>query len=291
MATDLAIYSALNNAPIIEFDDSGSIEDDIIFVLNIEGLDPVQASINGLDSGSDDGVDLTSPSVGSRNIVITLYPNPDYNSWTFRSIRKALYKYFTPKSFVHLVFTNDEVGEVYIDGIVESVSGNPFTKNPEFVTSIICPKPYFVSTETKTVEHEVSAPDTWEDNNTREVIEIDGNIEIGFKLRITEGFNSDIIIQVGRSLDPNVPPEQTFRLHLDSTGKLIEVNSVKGQRSIRSIDPDTGVYSNIMGSLLSSSVWPTLLPGTNVIAVTSADNISLGGATWKIDYIEKYGAI
>ena len=42
-------------------------------------------------------------------------------------------------------FYSDDMGPVEISGIVESVEINSFSKDPEFIVSIICPDPYFTA--------------------------------------------------------------------------------------------------------------------------------------------------
>jgi len=141
--TEVKVYSSWRSGPTLVLDPDGRAETDLIQISNIDGLDPVKASVNTSPYGSVDGASYTGSSVLSRNIVLTLKLNPDWNTWTYEKIRRLIYSYFMPKLITRLVFYSDDMIPVEILGIVESASVNPFSKDPEILVSIVCPNPYF----------------------------------------------------------------------------------------------------------------------------------------------------
>ena len=125
MLTELKAYSSWRSAPTMLLN-GGRAETDLIQIRDIQGLDPVKASINTSPFGSVDGASYVGSSVLSRNIVLTLHPNPDWDDWTYEGLRRLIYSYFMPKRNTKLVFYSDDMIPVEISGIVEDVQVNPF---------------------------------------------------------------------------------------------------------------------------------------------------------------------
>ena len=72
MLTEVKAYSSWRSAPTLPLSDSGRAETDLIQIRNIDGLDPVKASVNTSPFGSVDGASYVGSSVESRNIVLTI---------------------------------------------------------------------------------------------------------------------------------------------------------------------------------------------------------------------------
>jgi hypothetical protein len=130
--TEVKAYSSWASAPTLLLDQDGRPETDLVQIRNIEGLEPVKASVNTSLFGSVDGAAYTGSSVSSRNIVLTIHPNPDWHTWKYEDLRKLIYSYFMTKKPVRLVFYSDEDSPVEIFGIVESVDNSIFSKDQEF---------------------------------------------------------------------------------------------------------------------------------------------------------------
>ena len=94
MLTQIKAYSSLQSAPTLYLSEIGRAESDLIQIRNIEGLDPVVASVGTAPYGASDGEAYVGSSVLSRNIVLTLHPNPDWNTWSHEALRRLLYAYF-----------------------------------------------------------------------------------------------------------------------------------------------------------------------------------------------------
>jgi hypothetical protein len=279
------VYSTLGTAAELTINDSGPVDDDFIQVKDIQGLDPVKAGIDTVAAATRDGLISLNADVASRNIVMTLRPNPDWNSWSPEGLRSFIYSYFIPKNTIKLIFDSDEYGLVTISGIVESCDANPFSKDPEFIISLICEDPYFTAVNPVTVHSSIISPEDF--GSSAADVSLDGTVPIGFSADIAHGTLTTVWIQVESpstsifTLAP-VPPA--------SSGVKIQVGSIPGQKYVRLVDTATGAFTNILKNLVFGSVWPFLQPGDNKIAVMGA-GASGSGFSWDLTYYEKYGGI
>lgn len=282
MLTKVQVYSSQPSASVLAFDENGRAEIDLIQITDISGLDPVEATVNTSSLGDVDGAAYIGTEVPDRNIVLTLRPNPDYSNWTFDRLRRFIYSYFMPRASVKLVFYNDEVPDfpVEINGIVEHVGANPFSKDPEFLVSIVCPDPYFTSTKGETISGSISGGMNLVD------VPNAGNIPIGVYLKVdyeSASTPANLKVQVQNSLvvsDFNVE-------NLNTNNVYFEMNSKAMQKFVREVDLGSGVISNRLSEIKEGSVWPVLQPGSNKLGVT----IDSGSASWEMTYFERYGGI
>ncbi len=286
MITEVKAYSAWNSAPILPLDVNGRAETDLIQIRNIDGLDPVKASVNTSLYGSIDGESYTGSSVPKRNIVLTIKANPNWDDWTYESLRKLVYQYFMPKLATRLVFYMDDMDPVEISGIVESCENNMFSKDPEILVSIVCPDPYFTA-----VDAIVLTGQTVEDDATPTVIEYEGNIEAGFKLKVTWVNNpapSLLSVQMG---DLGVPGTSYINVEatIDNT-KYFEMNTVQMKKYIRSVNVLTGAITNLLSkvSAQQGDMWAVLTPGENELSVITH---SAEVQDWELSYYARYGGL
>ena len=282
MLTEVKAYSSWQSAPTLPLSDPGRAETDLIQIRNINGLDPVKASVNTSPLGSVDGESYVGTSVPKRNIVLTLHPNPNWKEWTYESLRRLVYSYFMPKSPTRLVFYSDDMPPVEISGIVESCEVNPFSPDPEILVSIICPDPYFTA-----LDPEVITGQTIRTGGTVHHIDYDGTIEAGIYVQVTfvsGAAPTSIGIQVG---DP------TISYFLIETGvdssKYIEMSSLPMQKYVQAIDMTTGVISNLLSkvTIQEGSGWPTLQPGEQDFYVITDQGVQ----DWELVYFERFGGL
>ncbi len=90
-------------------------------VRDIDGLDPVEATIVSSSFANQDGEQFQTSRRAKRNIVLKLGYDPDYVTTTVRQLRKALYNFFMPKSDVSFRFYSDDMPAVDIQGKIESM--------------------------------------------------------------------------------------------------------------------------------------------------------------------------
>src|SRR5262245_38075871 len=111
----------------LELDDATSG----FIVQDIDGLDPVKATIVSSTFANLDGAQFQSSKREPRNIVMTLGLEPDYINQSVRDLRSALYPFFMPKSFISMRFFMSDGLTVDISGYVESMETSLFSKARE----------------------------------------------------------------------------------------------------------------------------------------------------------------
>lgn len=277
MLTTVRAYSAWESVEKLLLDDDGRAETDFLQIQDISGLGPVKADINTSPFGSLDGDSFAGSSVGSRNIVLTIRPNPNWMTWTYEKLRRLLYTYFMPKLQVRLVFETDEIPPVEIYGYVEHIEPSIFSKDGEVQVSVICPYPYF-SAVTPTVINGISTDAPLE-------IDYDGSIETAVNVEVTRSSGATptlVSIQIG---DPAL---SYFRVTagVDAT-KYLVMNSVPGQKYVQNVSVSDGVITNLLAKVAEGSQWPTLKLGANDFSVTA----DAGVQDWKLTFYKLYGGL
>ena len=282
MLTEIKAYSSWRSAPSLPLSENGRAESDLIQVRNITGLDPVKASVNTTPYGAIDGASFTGSSVTTRNIVLTLGLNPDWNTWTYELLRSLLYSYFMPKRATRLIFYREEKAPVEIRGIVESAEVNMFSKDPEFNVSIVCPDPYFTSTEETIVRgHSIRA------GGTPVIFDYEGSVETGIYLNVKEFATpapTDISVVIGD------PPTSRFSTYATvSATKYFELNSTPLQKFVQNVDMGSGIITNLLSKvhIQEGSLWPVLQPGEVEFSVVTDQ----GDQEWELVYFERFGGL
>lgn len=235
-------------------------------VIKIEGLTPPATALNFTSLVNLDGSQYNSGRLDNRNIVITivLHGNVEKN-------RINLYKYFPIKKQVRLYFKNDS-RDVYIDGYVESFECDLFELGQKAQISIICPSPYFRSTDTTTIEFA----------NLINLFEFPFAIDeegIPFSELIisnTTYYNTgDIDIGMAITLqaletvtNPTIYNRTTGeQFGLDYTlleGDVITIDTIAGEKSVKL--NRKGEVSNIINSVQQGSKWLQLVSGNNELS-------------------------
>ena len=277
MLTEVKAYSSWRSAPTLQLDVDGRPETDLIQVHNINGLDPVKASVTTSPYGSVDGTSYTGSSVQNRNIVLTLKPNPNWDTWTYENLRRLLYSYFMPKLIIRLVFYSDDMIPVEIYGVVESVDINMFSKEPNLQVSIICPDPYFTALNPTVLSGQ---------NGDLNTFDYNGNVESGIVVKVTHvsGNPTTIGIQLG---DPKVV---YFAVIADVTStKYFEFSSIPMRKYVQNVNIGTGVIDNLLSNVYiqEGSSWPTLQPGENEFKIIT-DN---GVQDYQLIFYERFGGL
>ena len=107
-------------------------------ITSIDGLGPVNATINTTDIATTDGALFNSARVSTRNIVLSVR----YLGTVIEDIRQLSYKYFPVKKKVNLVIETDN-RSLEIEGYVESNEPDIFSKEESAAISIVCAFPFF----------------------------------------------------------------------------------------------------------------------------------------------------
>lgn len=241
-------------------------------IYKITGLQPPAASINSSSNATTDGSTVNSVRVGTRNIVIYIELGGD-----IEESRLELYKIFPIKKNVTLYYKNGR-RDVYIEGRVEVIECDQFTKKQIAQISILCPQPYFKAAEDLvSYFSDISALFSFPFSLAAEGVELSSITRNVRKSIINTGdIESGLIIDlyaVGEVLNP-VIYDVFQRTHIKLmftmiAGDRIVINTNAGAKSITLIRG--GVESNIMGYMLPDSAWLTLGAGDNVFTY-DADN-------------------
>jgi hypothetical protein len=275
--TAFKAYSAWLSAQELPVSDQGRAETDPIQIRDISGLEPVKANVNTTPFGSVDGEAFTGASVPKRNIVITFGLNPDWDTWTIRSLRRLLESYFMPKQATKLEFESDDMSTVQIAGYVESFEPNLFSKDPEIQVSVICPDPYFTAID-PVVATGLSSDEPKE-------IDYSGTIETGFVLEVSfaNGLSPTLItVDTGN----NAPADFSMLASVDAS-KYLMASSVQGKKFVQNVAFADGRTTNLLNAIQPGYFWPTLQPGVNMFDLVS----DVGVQDWQLTYFERFGGL
>jgi hypothetical protein len=246
-------------------------------VREIDGLDPVTASLTSSAMAQLDGAQFQNARRDLRNITMKLGLEPDYVETTVQSLRAGLYSYLLPKLNVQLAFYLDDVLYVTALGQVESFENAMFSADPEVDISILCYDPDFYGVEEQTLNgFTVSNSDT-------ETISYEGTSDTGviFELDVNQTLHNFSVY--------NTTPDNEVQVFNVAgsflSGDILTINSIPGMKSFTL--KRGGVVSSAMAYMDQTSEWITLKNGDNQFRVFAA------GVTipYSVTYTPKFGAI
>ena len=243
------------------------------YVTKVEGLTPPATTINTAKAGIIDGTFFNSASVEERNIVISLTINGD-----IEANRQKLYRIFPRKTACTVYFKNAN-RDVKIQGYVETIESDLFSKREKAQISIICPRPYFE--DLATIYAELAAtlsmfefPFAIEEDNPipfseatdYPIAEImnEGDAEAGciISIEVNDTIQGIKII--------NTSTQQFF--YLDSAfvdHDKITISTISGQMGVTR--ERGGTKTNILNYVGANSTWLRLAPGVNYFTYTIDD--------------------
>lgn len=249
-------------------------------IAEIEGLDPVKASLSSTSYVGVDGERFQSARRDARNIVIKLDLDPDFNPNTFTTLRQDLYSYFMPKAPVKLRFYMTTGLYVDIDGRVEEMSSPLFEQDPTVNISLMCFQPDFIDPNIVQLE------DFTVNDLTTTEIDYPGTVETGvvLTLNITRDVTDITIYNTG---------EDGIAQQLDFTaedgemmlGDELVISSLKGAKGITFTR--AGISKSYLYGRSSQSTWIELMEGINQFRVyAEGDPIP-----YVLEYVVRYGGL
>lgn len=158
MLKKVEVVSDLNGNVLRSFDIADNQGRSEYQITNIEGLDPVSASISSQSYAQDPGAFTTGVKIGGRNIVIHLKLRPVNPNTTIMSLRHSLYRAFEVGNLIWLRLHFDGADTMQILGRVESNTFNPFTPDAVHQISVFCELPYFQSLRRLTLTGDTNTP-------------------------------------------------------------------------------------------------------------------------------------
>lgn len=250
-------------------------------IQDIEGLDPVKATIVSSSFANIDGVQYQSSRREGRTVIIKLDLKPDYISTTVRALRTRLYGYFMPKSNVLMRFTIEGEGVVEIYGRVESFVSPIFVKEPFAHITLLCEDSDFID-PTPVIFNGVT-------NDTGEESELvyNGSVETGFKLTLTVDRALNSFTMNHRAGD-GMFATLDF-IHVLQAGDTVEISTVTGDKyaHFTRVSEGTTFEGSILYAVAPHSSWINLFPGINHIRIY-AEGL---GIPYTIEYTNKIGGL
>lgn len=247
-------------------------------VEEIEGLDPVKATIVTSPQALLDGVQYQASRREMRNIVLRVGLDPDYASTTVRELRSTLYRYFMPKSMVELKFFLDDVHFVSISARVESCESPMFTAEPLVNVSLLCPDPDFAVPVATQIEGATSS------TVVETGILYPGTSETGILLRLFVDRTISQFTVYNRPQGAADFQMMEFAAPLVA-GDEVEISTVAGNKS--ALLHRGGSAIPIMYGVSPSAAWVNLFPGQNWFRVTAEG----APIPYTIEYTAKYGGL
>lgn len=273
MLTKVEVRTALGMLLALEFDNI----DDGYAVQEIDGLDPVKATLVSSSVANQDGAQFQSSHREPRDILLTLGLVPNPASTNVTELRKNLYTYFMPKSHVSLRFFRDDGPTVDISAVVESFESVLFTKDPVVTISLRCFQPDFVELDSITVEEE-----TVEDM-PEFVIDYEGTVEAGiiFVLNVDRPLTEFSIYS--RPGD-NLVRTLDFVADLEADD-VLTINTNSGSKAVTLLRDS--VQSSLLYGMSPQSDWIKLYNGENDIRVVAEGD----PIPFTIQYTPRHGGL
>ncbi len=246
-------------------------------VQDIQGLDPVKASLVSSSFAQRDGAQFQSARRDTRNITLQLGLSPDYAIATVRSLRAALYQFFMPKSDISLRFFVDDDLVVDIAGTVESMESAMFTKEPVVNVSIMCWDPDFLES------NEIVVSGSTTSGTTDTTIEYTGTVESGFEFTL----NVDRTMS-GFTIYYQRPDGTSEQMDVEASliaGDAFTISTLSGNRYAQLTR--SGLQSSMLYAVSPFSTWPEFLPGTNLFRVYASG----AAVPYTVTYTRRYGGL
>lgn len=285
MLTLVEVFGAQSILPTLSLPLDTTIRVAPIQIRGIDGLGPVKADISSSPFANFSGEFITGLWSGKRNIVMALGLNPDWEEQTVESLRLLLYSYFMPKQRVKLRFHNTHLPVCDIEGYVEDMPTNIFSKDPEIQVSIICPDPDFVSELVDfggTVIFD-GPPDPGEPTE----IVYTGTAPTEFFLNLSH--NDTTPTYTGRVLIRNESANESLLINsvaVDST-QFVQVKTLRGDKDVRVKSYSTSEWASILQEVTENVDWPRLYPGTNLFSVAADSD----GQDWDLECNLRFGGL
>lgn len=249
-------------------------------VTEIEGLDPVKATLVSSGFAGRDGALYHSSKRESRNLVLHIDLIPDFDETTAKSLRNQLYAFLMPKSEVTLRFHEALGSYTEIKGRVESFESPLFTPEPQVTISLLCFDPDFIDPNPFT-KSGVTVAST---DLTKTALTYLGSVEAGFVFTLNLDRSSN-----GFSIMQETPSGDTYALDFAASllaGDKLVISTISGSRGASLTRG--GNLTSILWGVSPQAKWLELEgPGDNLLRVSAA----AAGIPWTIQYVNRYGGL
>lgn len=250
-------------------------------VEEIDGLDPVKATIVSSDFATMDGQQYQASSRDTRNITIKLGYAPNFTvDQTIRELRSGLYQFFMPKSEITLTFYMADGLVVHTVGRVESCGAPLFSQEPQMDISVICFDPDFIENNTVEIHSTFTTTDT-----SPHLVQVNGTVNTGLTLLT---FTAPKVLSEFTIY--HTTPSGEVRTMLISAplilNDVVKLCTIKGSKSITKTS--SGVTTSMMWAVSPQSTWVLLEPGANTLYLNASLTTP---APVLVDYNNRYGGL
>lgn len=229
-------------------------------VTQITGLTPAGCTINTAAVAGMDGETFNSARINKRNITITIIPE-----YPIEQNRNLLYRYFPEKKKIRLFYEND-TRNVYIDGYVESMESDLFTKRQSYQISVLCPNPYFVDVQESGVFSCAPVVPLLEFPYSAEKMEMSEIVTDGYLLNNLGTVSSGALFRVSIT-----KPTERLIIKTDAGSMGIEECLQPFDNVyIRTTTKEKGIWlerggtvTNLLSKRIAGMAWPQVEPGAN----------------------------
>lgn len=268
-----------------------------ILIESIDGLGPVNASINFTELATSDGAIDNSARLTTREINLSLQP---LGKPSVEDSRLEIYRYFPSKQMIRFQIKTDN-RECYTMGRVEKNEPDIFSDKETIAITILCPEPYFYALHDDSIvfrgvdpkfkfpfsnnsltEKKIKFGDLLFDKERQ--LWYNGDVEVGIVIKIHMlGDVKGLAIYNSGTRAIMVINDNKFKELMGSGiqhGDDIEITTVRGKRRIILIR--NGMKYNIINTLDRPIGWITIARGLNVFAYAAREGISK--LDFKIEY-------
>lgn len=228
-----------------------------LYVEDIQGLEPSDATIVSSDYAALDGAQYQSSRFEKRNMVFRLGLDPDFIDVTADEIRETLYTWFMPRSRISFRFFFTQGYSRSTSGMVEDFDHDRFSKELEVSIPVICFDPYFYDSD----GYQLVEGETVSDGSFITLPYI-GNAPTGIFLSLP------ITREVGLvqlTLQHGESSEQLEFIRPMTDADILYIESTPGKKSIRL--NRLGFDLKMLGAMSPYSDWPLLHKGDNQFRV------------------------
>lgn len=258
------------------------------WVINVDGLGPVQANINTTEIVTYDGSIFNSSRGTERNITFSLvFDDPD-----IENVRHKSYRYFPVKQKITVRVETDH-RECEIDGYVESNDPSIFSSLEQTDISVICPEAWFrdISKSGNKIIEFFGIDPLFEfpfsnESLTEKLLEFgeirrsfeesifyEGEVETGFTITIhAVGDIGDITIynvETNESMSISSSKLESLTGSKLKAGDDLIICTVKGRKSCQLLRE--AKYTNVLNCLDRNATWFQLSQGENKLAYTTTE--------------------
>lgn len=250
-----------------------------LIVEDIQGLDPVKATIVSSSFAQLDGEQYQSARREKRNIVIKLALEPDFAVNSVQGLRNLLYQFFMPKSRVRLRFFSTNQPTVDIEGRIETFIAPKFTAEPTATISILCFNPDFFTPDVVLVNGNTVS------TNAETTHTYPGTVETGFLFKLMPNRDISEFTIYHRPSDDSLRALEFQAPTPMIAGDILTISTQPGNKYATLTR--AGIGTSILYGISPQSNWINLFPGSNKLRVYAEG----APVPYSIEYTTKYGGL